>query len=113
MREIPVSLPGAGARRQGAQAINHKEFLALWKMGRCSWRLVLASALLQSAAGGMTAALLFSIRSLIQGDMGATGSGYVLCILGAGGLLVGRELLLFATEAIGVKHGVAVFESLR
>jgi ABC-type multidrug transport system fused ATPase/permease subunit len=113
MRERPILLRGVETAPGEAAGISHRDFLAIWKMGGCSWLKVAVSAGLQSAAAGVMAATFFIIRNLVQNEAGLGGRSYALAILGAGGLLAARELLLFASEAIGTRHSLAVFEALR
>lgn len=113
MRESSTASANPAFRDSDPGSVGYKEFLRVGKIGKCSLPRLVLSAGLSNAGAGLMAALLFSVRSIIELDSGLLNTRFVFIILQISGFLIVSEILFFLSESIDIKHGMRVLEELR
>ncbi len=113
MRESSTVSPNPAFRASDPSSVGYKAFLQVGKIGKCSLARLVMSAVLSNAGAGLMAALLFSVRRIIELDSGLLDSRFVLIVFQISGLLIFSEILFFVSESIDINHGIRVLEALR
>jgi ATP-binding cassette subfamily B protein AbcA/BmrA len=113
VREIGIEIPQANRNDTGVRPPGLGDFLAVWRIGECSWQLTLAIIVLRSIGAAIMAGLLFVIRNLVELKEEPTDVRSLLVIASACGLLLVYELVAFIADVISARYGLRVFQTLR
>ncbi|MBN1505280.1 MAG: ABC transporter ATP-binding protein [Sedimentisphaerales bacterium] len=113
MREVGIEIPQANRDGSGPRLPGLADFLAVWRIGECSWQLTLVIIVLRSVGTAIMAGLLFVIRNLVELKEELTDTRSLIVIASACGLLLTHQMVAFAADIIGVRYGLRVFQALR